>query len=172
MPFKLSTVTRINISIMSCLCEMCGSSDIFAFDRSVRGIKEGIQKSAAGNFFVEIPLERDHGTNPSMIRKMISDTGTYFDTNGIPLLPFLNGRVGRITSLASITHQTKFPGSETICQLPSASFIKVFYRVRSNRILVRINYTPHSSKQHAMPHDLFQDLPLDVAVIFRFDKVR
>jgi hypothetical protein len=118
---------------------MCGSSDIFAFDRSVRGIKEGVNKSAAGNFFVEIPFERDQGKNPSMIRRIISGKGTYFDTNGIPLLPFLNGRVGRITSLASITHQTTFPGSESICQLPSASFIKV----RKSRELKSLSWTDH-----------------------------
>ena len=110
---------------MSCLCEMCGSSDIFAFDRSVRGIKDGVSKTAAGNFFVEIPFKRENGTNPLAIRKIVLNDGTYFDTDGIPLMPFLNGRVGRITSLASITHQTTFPGSESICQFPSASFIKV-----------------------------------------------
>lgn len=34
-----------------------------------------------------------------------SDAGSYFGTNGVPLMPSLNGRVGRITSLASIAHQ-------------------------------------------------------------------
>eukprot|EP01083_Nonionella_stella_P042200 114134_1 len=102
-------------------------------------MKEGVSKSSAGNFFIEIPFERSKGKNPVEIRKIMSSkTGSYFDTNGVPLLPFLNGRVGRITSLASITHQANFPGSETMCMFPSASFIK--------------------------------DLPLDVAVIFRFDK--
>ena len=111
---------------MSCLCEMCGSSDIFAFDRNVRGIKEGVSKSSAGNFFWEIPFEREHGENPFEIRNILSsDKGSYFDTNGVPLLPFLSGRVGRITNLASIAHSISFPGTELICQLPSASFIKV-----------------------------------------------
>ena len=127
-----------NDIIMSALCEMCGSSDIFAFDRSVRGIKEGVPQSSAGNFFWEIPFERERGKSPFEIRKILSDKlGSYYGTNDIPLLPFLNGRVGRITSLASVTHKTTFPGADLICQFPSASFI--------------------------------QDLPLDVAVIFRFD---
>ena len=43
-----------NDIIMAAICEMNGSSDIFAFDRSVRGIKEGVGKSAAGNFFWEM----------------------------------------------------------------------------------------------------------------------
>ena len=99
-------VISANDIIMSSLCEMCGSSDIFAFDRSARGIKEGVSKSSAGNFFWEIPFERDLGKSPYEIRKMLSsNAGSCFGTNGVPLLPFLNGRVGRITSLASITHQ-------------------------------------------------------------------
>jgi len=113
-----------NDIVMSAICEMCGSSDIFAFDRSVRGIKDGVDKSDAGNFFWEIPFEREKGVNPIVIRDILtSESGTYFDTDEVPLMPFLNGRVGRITSLASITHQTTFPGSEVICQFPSASFI-------------------------------------------------
>ena len=129
-----------NDIIMSVICQMCSSSDIFAFDRSVRGIKDGVDKSDAGNFFWEIPFERERGAaNPSVIRNILtSETGTYYDTDEVPLMPFLNGRVGRITSLASITQKTTFPGSKVICQFPSASFIS--------------------------------DLPLDVAVIFRFDE--
>ena len=135
---KKSLNVSANDIIMSCLCEMCGSSDIFAFDKSIRGIKDGVNKGAAGNFFIEIPFDVENGKDPSAIHKIGKDG--YFGTNSIPLLPFLNGRVGRITSLASITHQANFPGSDVVCQFPSASFIK--------------------------------DLPLDVAVIFRFDKVR
>jgi len=128
-----------NDIIMSAVCQMCGSSDIFAFDRSVRGIKDGVEKYDAGNFFWEIPFEREKAVDPSVIRGILtSDSGTYFGTDEVPLMPFLNGRVGRITSLASITHQTTFPGSQVICHFPSASFIS--------------------------------DLPLDVAVIFRFDE--
>eukprot|EP00984_Skeletonema_dohrnii_P019261 scaffold9177_cov67-Skeletonema_dohrnii-CCMP3373.AAC.2 len=129
-----------NDVVMSVICEMCGSSDIFAFDRSVRSVKDGVDKSDAGNFFWEIPFEREKAAaNPSVIRSILmSETGTYYDTDEVPLMPFLNGRVGRITSLASITQKTTFPGSKVICQFPSASFIS--------------------------------DLPLDVAVIFRFDE--
>jgi hypothetical protein len=93
-----------NDIIMSALCEMCGSSDIFAFDKSIRGSKEGVSKSTAGNLFCEIPFDRELGMDPSFFRQVIGG-GNYFHTNDIPLLPFLNGRVGRITSLASITHQ-------------------------------------------------------------------
>jgi len=128
-----------NDIIMAALSEMCGSSDIFAFDKSVRGSKDGVSKSAAGNLFSEIPFDREAGKDPSFFRRIVNGDCS-FRANDIPLLPFLNGRVGRVTSLASVTHQANFPGVELVCQLPSASFIK--------------------------------NLPLDVAVIFRFDKVR
>jgi hypothetical protein len=92
----------------------------------------------AGNFFWEIPFDRQKGKDPAEIRKiLLKDSGSFYDKNEVPLLPFLNGRVGRITSLATITHQTAFPCSELLCQFPSASFIS--------------------------------ELPLDVAVIFKFD---
>jgi hypothetical protein len=162
-----------NDIIMSCLCEMCGSSDIFAFDRNVRGIKEGVSKSSAGNFFWEIPFEREHGENPFEIRNILSsDKGSYFDTNGVPLLPFLSGRVGRITNLASIAHSISFPGTELICQLPSASFIKVGSccgSIASISVIIMAFPALLSNMLCALP---LQDLPLDVAVIFRFDKVR
>ena len=94
-----------NDIIMSAVCETCGSSDLFAFDRSVRGIKEGVPKSAAGNFFCEIPFDRKEGTDPFVIRKIIESDEGYFEHDKLPLEPFLDGRVGRITSLASVTHQ-------------------------------------------------------------------
>jgi len=136
---SLSDSISANDIIMSAICEMNGSADIFAFDRSIRGVKDGVGKSAAGNFFIEVPFEKEKGQCPFEIRKILtSESGSYFDTNEVPLMPFLNGRVGRITSLASVTHQATFPGTEVVCQFPSASFIR--------------------------------DLPLDVAVIFRFGK--
>lgn len=45
-----------NDIIMSAVCQLCNSSDVFAFDKSVRGIKEGVSKSAAGNFFWEVSI--------------------------------------------------------------------------------------------------------------------
>eukprot|EP00804_Cyclotella_cryptica_P007614 CCRYP_015230-RA/>CCRYP_015230-RA protein AED:0.00 eAED:0.00 QI:846/1/1/1/1/1/2/297/304 len=122
------TIARGRIStndiVMSAICEMNGSSDVFAFDRSVRGIKEGVSAYDAGNFFWEIPFDKQKGTDPTEFRKiLLKDSGSFYDRDEVPLLPFLNGRVGRITSLATITHQTAFPGSELLCQFPSASFI-------------------------------------------------
>lgn len=56
---------------------------------------------------LQIPFEAKAGMDPASIRKILSsEDGSYFATNDVPLMPFLNGRVGRITSLASVTHQT------------------------------------------------------------------
>ena len=127
-----------NDIVMSAICELSGSSDVFAFDRSIRGVKEGFGLLDAGNLFVEVPFDTQAGKDPCEIRNiLLKDSGAYYESNEVPLLPFLNGRVGRITSLASVTKKATFPGSKLLCQLPSASFIS--------------------------------DLPLDVAVIFRFD---
>lgn len=113
-----------NDIVMSAICELNGSSDVFAFDRSVRGIKEGVHAGDAGNFFWEIPFDKTKGVDPVEIRKiLLDDSGSFYRSDEVPLMPFLNGRVGRITSLATVTHQTTFPGSELLCQFPSASFI-------------------------------------------------
>lgn len=113
-----------NDIVMSAICELNESSDVFAFDRSIRGIKKGVNAYDAGNFFWEIPFDKAAGKDPVEIRKiLLKDSGSFYDSDTVPLMPFLNGRVGRITSLATITHQTTFPGSELLCQFPSASFI-------------------------------------------------
>ena len=89
---------------MSAICELSGSSDVFAFDRSIRGVKEGFRLLDAGNLFVEVPFDTQAGKDPCEIRNiLLKDSGAYYESNEVPLLPFLNGRVGRITSLASVT---------------------------------------------------------------------
>jgi len=130
-----SATISTNDIIMSSLCELCGSSDVFAFDQSIRG--SSVPKSAAGNLFTEVPFNREDGKDPAFIRQIVTSGGC-FKSNEVPLEPYLDGRVGRITSLATVAHSTSFPGVDIICQCPSVSFIK--------------------------------DLPLDVAVIFRFNK--
>ena len=66
-----------------------------------------MSRSAAGNLFTEIPFPKEEGKDPHEIRKILStEDGCYYGRNEIPLLPSLNGRVGRITSLASVTHKT------------------------------------------------------------------
>jgi len=131
-----ASIISTNDIIMSSLCELCGSSDVFAFDQSIRG-GGGAPKTAAGNLFTEVPFNREDGKDPAFIRQIITNGGC-FKSNEVPLEPYLDGRVGRITSLATVAHSTSFPGVDIICHCPSVSFIK--------------------------------DLPLDVAVIFRFNK--
>ena len=88
---------------------MCESSDIFAFDQSIRGSK--VPKTAAGNLFTEVPFNREDGKDPAFIRQIVTNGGC-FKSNEVPLEPFLDGKVGRITSLASVAHSTSTSSKE------------------------------------------------------------
>jgi hypothetical protein len=125
-----------NDVIIAALCEANKSSDIFVFTQNVRSIKDGVPRHAGGNFFLEVPLSRKPCCDPQNVRDCVSNVG-FCKANELPIQPFLCGRVGRMTSLASITEKVHYEGTEIVFQLPFLSFIK--------------------------------DLPLDVAVIFRFD---
>jgi hypothetical protein len=48
----------------------------------------------------------------------------FYKTDHLPIEPFVCGRVGRITSLASITEKTVLKGTTIVCTLPFLSFIK------------------------------------------------
>jgi hypothetical protein len=124
-----------NDVITAGICEAVGSSDIFIFTESVRGLVEGVPRNAGGNFHWEIPVPRDVIVRPDLLRKVVKACG-YRDKE-LPLQPFLCGRVGRITSLASITEGIVYEGTKMICSIPSFSL---------------------------------KDIPLDVAVIFRFNR--
>ena len=124
-----------NDIITAALCEANQSTDIFVFTENVRGIKNGVPRNAGGNFIWEVPVSRTACANPMQVRHSVSN-GEYYATDELPIQPFLCGKVGRLTSLASITEKIIFKGTEIVCQLPFQSFIK--------------------------------ELPLDVAVIFRF----
>lgn len=124
-----------NDIITAALCEANQSTDIFVFTENIRGIKQGVPRHAGGNFIWEVPVSRLACANPLEVRASVSNGG-YYKTGELPLQPFLCGKVGRLTSLATITEKVMFKGTEVVCQLPFLSFIK--------------------------------ELPLDVAVIFRF----
>ncbi len=137
--FNCNEPISSNDIITAALCEANESSDIFVFTENIRGLKEGIPRNASGNFFWEVPVSRVAcAANPLQVRLSVANGG-YYPTDELPLQPFLCGRVGRLTSLATITHTISYPGTETICQLPFISFL--------------------------------QEIPLDVAIIFRFNNL-
>lgn len=125
-----------NDVITAGICEANGSSDVFIFTENVREVVDGVPRNAGGNYLWEIPVPRGVSKRPESLRKAVKASG-YRDEE-LPLQPFLCGRVGRVTSLASITTGVVYEGMEMICSVPSLTFMK--------------------------------DIPLDVAVIFRFNR--
>jgi hypothetical protein len=126
-----------NDLITAALCQSDLSSDVFVFTENARGRDPSIPINAGGNFLWEIPVSRASCSEPSTLRRVITDQGDYA-TNELPMWPFLCGRVARITSLASIAESFQVNGVTAVCAIPLASFIA--------------------------------QIPLDVAVIFRYDK--
>jgi hypothetical protein len=128
-----------NDVITAALCQANGSSDIFVFTESVRG--KLVPMAAAGNFLWEIPVSREVCSHPEKLRKAVvqSKSGS-FASDRLPPRPFLCGRVGRVTSLASVSEKLVCKDGnenvEILCTVPYLSFVS--------------------------------EIPVDVAVIFRF----
>jgi hypothetical protein len=170
-----------NDVITAAVCEACQSSDLFFFTENARRQPKDNNNNnnnsetattttttmsaapppimAGGNFLHEIPVSRQTAIQPQLLRKVIQEGhGEYYHKkmkNALPVAPFLFGRVGRVTSLASIAENVVMHNNNNndndnnnsnsnnktatvVCTLPLASFI--------------------------------QQIPLDVAMIFRYDK--
>jgi len=132
-----------NDVVTSALCEANGSADIFVFTENVRGAKYGVPVDAGGNYLWEVPVSRESCSDPDKLRNVVvQDLGGCscgeFRRNELPWRPFVEGRVGRITSLASVAQTMLFDGVQVLCTVPLASFIG--------------------------------EIPLDVGLIFRYDK--
>jgi hypothetical protein len=129
-----------NDIITSALCEAAHSSDMILFTENVRGRKVSVPYNAAGNFLLEIPVPRKVAVQPDALRQVVQslDQGYYKHNNELPMQPFVSGRVGRITSMASIATNFAYKGTKSIATLPLSSFL--------------------------------EDIPLDVALIFRYNQ--
>ena len=137
-----------NDVITSALCEACQSSDLFLFTENVRHNGGPIPLRAGGNFLVEVPVSKRTAVHPDQLRNVVrngnggggSCNGEYAP-NRLPMGPFVTGRTGRITSLASVAESSatfNHGHSKVVCTVPLASFIA--------------------------------QLPMDVGVIFRYDQ--
>ena len=128
-----------NDVITSALCQSNPGADVFCFTESVRGVEgTNVPKSAGGNFFWEIPVPRSVCSEPDRLRKVTASHQSGYDTNKLPLKPFLCGRHARITSLASVTKNVVYDGVDTVAVVPFCSSLKA--------------------------------IPLDIAMIFRFNR--
>lgn len=113
-----------NDIITAALCESCGSSDIFAFTRSLREMRHGEYGCLAGNLYIEIPFSRREGSDPNAFHRIMR-RGRYYERDKLPLWPFLTGRVGRITScIAPKGMKFDFGNTQTVCHSPPKAFLQ------------------------------------------------
>lgn len=103
------------------VCRACDSSDVFS--ENARKNNGEMPHTAGGNFLWAIPIPKEADSDPRLLRQTVESL-KYFDTNKVPLKPFLCGRVARITSLASIAAQVIYGGLEQLCMIPMASFVQ------------------------------------------------
>jgi hypothetical protein len=109
-----------NDIITAALCEINTSTDIFAFTMDTRNRHA---KLLGGNYHCEIPFERVHGSNPRNFRRLLK-SGYYYQPDKIPWLPFLQGRVGRISSLATIQKLVSSDDVRIKCHSMLSSFLE------------------------------------------------
>jgi hypothetical protein len=109
-----------NDIITSALCQANGSSDIFAFAMNMRDR----HCHYGGNFHNEVPFAKQHALEPQMFRTIVKN-GYDFDTDQIPICPFIFGRSGRISSLASIQKLIETEETDSIiCHAMLSSFVQ------------------------------------------------
>jgi hypothetical protein len=106
-----------NDVITAALCEANQSTDIFAFTMNMR--KRHCR--FGGNFHAEIPFLKTDSTNPREFRKIIKRR-YYFKTDELPICPFILGKVGRISSLATIQTLILPQSMEVVCHAMLASY--------------------------------------------------
>jgi hypothetical protein len=112
-----------NDIITAALCQSNPSADIFIFTESVRGIDPKVPINAGGNFIWEIPVPRDVCSKPDQLRKVIVSHQNGYETNHLPLMPFISGRHARVSSLASVTENVLYNGVKTVAVLPFGNYL-------------------------------------------------
>lgn len=108
-----------NDIITSALCEANKSSDIFAFTMDMRGLHH---RHLGGNFHIEIPFARRAATEANRFRNILK-RGYYYDTNRLPLCPFIFGKVGRISNIATVQHLIESEDVNVLCHTMLSSFV-------------------------------------------------
>ena len=115
-----------NDVITAALCQGGLSSDVIVFTEDARGEKSGIGHNAAGNFLVEIPIPREVGSQPDKLREIVAQLQSLQEMGlqELSLKPFIHGRVGRITSLATIPAGLVYKDTKQVCAIPYLSFLE------------------------------------------------
>lgn len=91
-----------NDVITAALCDANQSSDLFCFTMNMRQLPHC--RHYGFNFHNEVPFPRAMAANdPNAFRSMLK-RGYHYETDRLPTWPFVAGRVGRLSSLATIQH--------------------------------------------------------------------
>lgn len=138
--FPEGTIISANDLITAGLCQSNESSDLFSFPLNMRGRKKGLKDPmAAGYLCCEIPFPKTAALEPIGMRNIVSKKH-FYETDQVPIEPFLRGRAGRMTNFASISSHYLFEKGhlETVT--------------------------------HCLPSSFFEIFPIDVCVIYQLDK--
>ena len=108
-----------NDIITSALCGANLSSEIFAFTMNMRDRHDHF----GGNFHSEIPFFKKSAVDPNAFRSIVKK-GFYYDTNKIPICPFIRGQVGRISNVATVQKLITADGMEVVCHSMLSSFVQ------------------------------------------------
>jgi hypothetical protein len=132
-----------NDVITASLCAAIRSSDVINFTMDVRKKNRHV----GGNFYREIPFDRKAvDGDPNRFRDIL-EKGHYYERGQVPLYPSLLGRVGRITSLASIVKWIEGENQTVLCHcLPKTFGLNVpldvgfVFRMSKDKYVVLHNY--------------------------------
>jgi hypothetical protein len=140
--FPKGTIISANDLITAGLCQSNESTDLFSFPLNMRGRKPQLDdEMAAGYLCCEIPFPKTAVLEPIGMRKIVSRTH-FYETDQVPMEPFLRGRAGRMTNFASI----------------------------SSKYLFEKGPSGLEAVAHCLPSSFFEIFPIDVCVIYRLDK--
>ena len=140
--FPKGTIISANDLITAGLCQSNESTDLFSFPLNMRGRKPQLDdEMAAGYLCCEIPFPKTVVLEPIGMRKIVSRKH-FYETDQVPMEPFLRGRAGRMTNFASI----------------------------SSKYLFEKGPSGLEAVAHCLPSSFFEIFPIDVCVIYRLDK--
>ena len=150
-----------NDIITAALCEANGSSDLFCFTMNMRF--QPHCRHFGFNFHNEVPFpSKVAAANPNAFRSILKQ-GYYYDTDKLPTWPFVAGRVGRVSSLASVQHVIASKDTKVLFHGMLASYVQnvpldcaFITSMNDDKFLVIHNFREINTKSGLL-HDILID---------------
>jgi hypothetical protein len=132
-----------NDVITASLCGAIRSSDVINFTMDMRKKNRHL----GGNFYREVPFDRKAvDGDPNRFRSIL-EKGHYYERGQVPLYPSLLGRVGRVTSLASIVRWIEGENQTVLCHCLPKTFgrnvpldVGFVFRMNKDKYVILHNY--------------------------------